>query len=54
MGRARRAAALVDAALAGAPASSAGWLIPIDPLLQVQTMPDAWVAVLARLRARAA
>ena len=52
--RRRRASAIVETALAAIPPSSAGWLIPLDPLLRVQTAPDAWVAVLAQLRAHAA
>jgi tetratricopeptide (TPR) repeat protein len=49
-----RAARLVDAALAGATAPSAGWLLPLEPLLRVRTAPEAWAPVLVRLRARAA
>ena len=48
----QRLAAVQDGA--AIPPSSAGWLIPLDPLLRVQTAPDAWVAVLAQLRAHAA
>ena len=50
----RRAADVIETALAGAPAASAGWLIPLDPLLRVRAAPDAWASVLVRLRARAA
>lgn len=49
-----RAARLVDAALVHAAAPSAGWLLPLEPLLRVRTAPDAWAPVLGRLRARAA
>ncbi len=35
------------------PATSAGWLIPLDPLLDVQKNRDAWRPVLSRLRKRA-
>jgi hypothetical protein len=48
------AAPLVDHALAAAPAGNAGWLLPVEPLLNVTTAPDIWAPVLARLRARAA
>lgn len=48
------AVALVEAALQRAPAGSAGWTIPIDPLLAVGVHADAWRPVLAALRARAA
>jgi len=44
---------LVDAALARAAAGSAGWLLPIEPILDVPRSADAWHPALARLRARA-
>jgi DNA-binding winged helix-turn-helix (wHTH) protein len=47
------AAALVERAFAAAPPSNAGWLLPIEPLLNVGAAPDAWAAPLARLRVRA-
>ena len=47
------AARLVDEALAGAPPGSAGWLLPIEPLLGVSARPDVWTRALARLRSRA-
>ena len=47
------AARLVDAALTRAAPGSAGWLLPIDPILDVQRSAEAWQAALARLRARA-
>ena len=37
-----------------APAGNAGWLVPVEPLLNVSANPDEWSSVLARLRARAA
>ena len=37
-------------ALAAAPAGNAGWLMPIEPLLQVSAHPDIWAPALARLR----
>ncbi len=49
------AARRVLAALQTAPpGSSAGWTLPVEPLLQVATHADAWAAVLAALRERAA
>jgi DNA-binding winged helix-turn-helix (wHTH) protein len=48
------AARLVDAALASAPPGNAGWLTPIEPLLNVSAHPAAWAHVLAHLRTRAA
>jgi hypothetical protein len=49
------AAGLLDAALAAAPpGTSAGWLLPVEPLLNVSSNPDAWTSALARLRARSA
>ncbi|HSG00036.1 MAG TPA: winged helix-turn-helix domain-containing protein [Vicinamibacterales bacterium] len=49
------AAALLQAALASAPAgTSAGWTIPVEPLLGVTARPDVWAPVLSTLRARAA
>lgn len=53
-GRPAEAADLVAAALQRAPAGSAGWTIPIDPLLLASAHPDEWRAVLAQLRSRAA
>jgi len=47
------AARLVDQALSAAPASSAGWLLPVDPLLNIGAAPAAWQSALARLSARA-
>src|SRR5262245_2980858 len=48
------AVASIEQALAAAPAGPAGWLIPIEPLLGVQSRADAWAPVLARLRTRSA
>jgi DNA-binding winged helix-turn-helix (wHTH) protein len=47
------AARIVDEALAGAPAGNAGWLLPIEPLLNVAARPDTWARALAHLRNRA-
>jgi DNA-binding winged helix-turn-helix (wHTH) protein len=50
-----KAARLVDAAIAASPeGSSAGWILPVEPLLDVHSHPADWAAPLARLRARAA
>lgn len=48
------AAEVVAAALSAAPAGSAGWHLPVEPLLNVAARPDVWAAALERLRARAA
>ena len=45
---------LLDQALAAAPPGNAGWLLPVEPLLNVAASPDVWAPVLARLRTRAA
>jgi DNA-binding winged helix-turn-helix (wHTH) protein len=47
-------AALVDRALREAPAGSAGWVLPIEPLLRAHARPDVWARPLALLRDRAA
>ena len=47
------AARIVDEALAAATGGNAGWLLPIEPLLQVTAHPDIWARPLARLRNRA-
>jgi tetratricopeptide (TPR) repeat protein len=47
------AAHLVDQALSAAPPSNAGWLLPVEPLLNVGAAPAEWRAVLDRLSARA-
>jgi DNA-binding winged helix-turn-helix (wHTH) protein len=48
------AARRVGQALAAAPPGNAGWLLPVEPLLNVAAAPDVWAPVLARLRTRAA
>jgi hypothetical protein len=54
-GRPAEAARGMLAALEAAPAgSSAGWTVPVEPLLHVAAAPDRWAAVLAVLRDRAA
>jgi DNA-binding winged helix-turn-helix (wHTH) protein len=51
-GRRAEAAAAVDSALSKAAAGNAGWIVPVEPLLQAGG-PE-WEPVLARLRSRAA
>jgi DNA-binding winged helix-turn-helix (wHTH) protein len=45
---------LVEHALTVAPPGNAGWLLPVEPLLNVASAPDTWAPALARLRSRAA
>ncbi|MEP6918792.1 MAG: tetratricopeptide repeat protein, partial [Acidobacteriota bacterium] len=52
-GDARAAAGLIEAALATAPPGSAGWLLPIEPLIHVGHAPEAWRPALAALHLRA-
>jgi hypothetical protein len=47
-------ARLGDQLLSLAPPGNAGWLLPIEPLLNVAAAPEVWSPVLARLRTRAA
>jgi DNA-binding winged helix-turn-helix (wHTH) protein len=54
MGRTAVAATVLEQALASAPPGNVGWLVPVEPLLNVSANPDAWAAVLSRLRTRAA
>jgi hypothetical protein len=54
MGHTAFAAQVLDGALAAAPPGNAGWLVPVEPLLNVAAAPDVWAPVLARLRTRAA
>jgi DNA-binding winged helix-turn-helix (wHTH) protein/Tfp pilus assembly protein PilF len=44
---------LVSAALSAAPGGNAGWLLPVDPLLNVQRHEAQWRPVLATVRGRA-
>lgn len=46
--------AAVHDALAAAPPGSAGWLLPIEPMLHVAARPERWAAALTTLRHRAA
>jgi hypothetical protein len=49
------AAGIVDRTLAAAPeGTSAGWVLPVEPILRVWAHPDIWAPVLTRLRTRAA
>jgi tetratricopeptide (TPR) repeat protein len=52
-GRHHDAAALWGDALVQAEPGSAGWLLPIDPLLHVTAHPEAWAQALATLHHRA-
>jgi hypothetical protein len=53
-GRHAAAASLVYAALQAAPPGSSGWMLPVEPFLNVAAHPDEWVPVLTLLRSRAA
>ena len=45
---------LVEQALTVAPPGNAGWLLPVEPLLNVAASARHWAPALARLRTRAA
>ena len=47
------AAQAIESALAEAPPGNAGWLLPVEPLLNVAANPGIWTPALARLQARA-
>ena len=53
-GRHAAAASLVHAALQDGPAGSSGWMLAVDPFLNVAAHPAEWEPVLALLRSRAA
>ena len=53
-GNSTEAARVVDNALAGAAPGNAGWVLSVEPLLNVAAEPAAWASALARLRSRAA
>ena len=53
-GKHHEAARVCGEALARADAGSVGWLLPVDPLLQVTAHHEAWAKTLAILRERAA
>ena len=53
-GQQREASMLMERALAAASPGSAGWWLPIEPLLRMSANLDVWAPVLARLRTRAA
>jgi hypothetical protein len=46
-------AALVADAIAPHDHPSAGWILPVEPLLKVMHAPAAWRVALAKLKARA-
>lgn len=48
------AAATIERALLEAPAGNAGWLLPVEPMLNISDRPGPWAGALARLRTRAA
>ncbi|MEO8482136.1 MAG: transcriptional regulator [Acidobacteriota bacterium] len=52
-GQPAEGAALVAEAVAPPEAPSAGWILPVEPLLDVMRAPDVWRVALARLRGRA-
>lgn len=52
-GHPSEAADSLDRAFAAAPAGSAGWLLPIEPVLHVAAHPHVWTSPLTRLRNRA-
>ena len=49
----RRAAFTVQQAMTDTPAGPQGWLLPVDPLLNVASDPEAWAGALGVLRTRA-
>jgi DNA-binding winged helix-turn-helix (wHTH) protein/cob(I)alamin adenosyltransferase len=53
-GRHAAGAALVRTALETAPIGSSGWMLPVEPFLQVSVHPAEWAPVLSILRSRAA
>ncbi len=52
-GRHQEAAGLCAATLLTAPAGSAGWILPVEPTLNVRAHRDIWAPALATLRERA-
>lgn len=48
------AARRVGHALDAAPPGNAGWIVPVEPMINVTAAPDVWAPVLGRLRTRAA
>jgi DNA-binding winged helix-turn-helix (wHTH) protein len=53
-GDSHAAAQLVDHALGASPPGNGGWLLPVEPMLNVSAAPEIWAPALARLRTRAA
>ena len=52
-GDAHAAVALVSDAIDAAPPGNAGWLLAIEPLLDVQSAREIWAPALAKIRMRA-
>jgi hypothetical protein len=53
-GAAGEASVIVHEALANAPSGSAGWLLPVEPILRALDDPGLWGPALSRVRNRAA
>ena len=47
-------AVTIERVLVQAATGNAGWLLPIEPMLNISARPEPWSGVLARLRHRAA
>lgn len=47
-------AATIERALVEAPPGNPGWLLPVEPMLNISGRPEPWLGVLARLRSRSA
>ena len=52
-GSAAAAAQVIEQALAAAPPSNAGWLLPVEPFLNVHASPTTWESALGELAKRA-
>jgi DNA-binding winged helix-turn-helix (wHTH) protein len=52
-GQPAAAARLLEEALAAAPPGSAGWLLPVEPLIHASTKPEIWAGALNAVRNRA-
>jgi DNA-binding winged helix-turn-helix (wHTH) protein len=48
------AATMILDALTNQPLGAAGWILPVEPMLDVSALPTVWASVLALLRSRAA
>jgi hypothetical protein len=51
-GDGHQAAARIERALEAAPPGNTGWVLPVEPLLNVAANPERWSRALARLRIR--